>query len=288
LKFIWKVAMKDKNLQETEAEGIDDKEAVEAAAEEEGVTLESGAPEAAAPGPEPQHVAAARPPEGRRGRDRRDEPPKEWMPRTRLGKRVLKGEFKAIEDVLSSGELILEPGVVDFLLPDLKAEMVYIGGSPGKGGGIRRTATKRTARMHKSGRRYKLTAMVVVGNEKGIVGVGKGSSKEHRIAIDKATEQAKLSVIRVRLACGSWECGCSESHSIPFRTESKYGSVRVILMPAPRGTGIVASKAAKMILSMAGIRDVWVKTHGQTGTRSNLINATFEALRGLNRTKGAL
>jgi small subunit ribosomal protein S5 len=218
----------------------------------------------------------------------RSEEASEWVPRTQLGKRVLKGEFRTIEDVLRSGELILEPGIVDYLVPDMKSEIVYIGGSPGKGGGIRRTATKRTARMHKSGRRFKLTALVVVGNSDGIVGVGKASSKEHRIAIEKATEQAKLRIIRVRRKCGSWECGCDTAHSIPFRSESKYGSVRVVLIPAPRGTGIVASKAGKKILGLAGLKDVYVKTHGQTGTRTNLIYATFGALKNLNRTKGVL
>lgn len=213
---------------------------------------------------------------------------KEWLPRTQLGRRVLKGEFRTIEEVLRSGELILEPGIVDYLVPDLRSEIIYIGGSPGKGGGIRRTATKRTARMHKSGRRFKLTALVAAGNGDGIVGVGKASSKEHRIAIEKATEQAKLRIIRVRRKCGSWECGCDTGHSIPFRSESKCGSVRVVLMPAPRGTGIVASASGKKILGIAGLRDVYVKTYGKTRTRTNLIYATFGALKELNRTKGIL
>ncbi len=211
-----------------------------------------------------------------------------WIPKTQLGRRVVKGEFKTIEELLRSGEPILEPEIVDYLVPEMKSEIIYIGGSPGKGGGIRRTATKRTARMHKSGRRFKLTALVVVGNSEGIVGVGKASSKEHRIAIEKATEQAKLRIIRVRRSCGSWECGCDVAHSMPFRSEARYGSVRVVLMPAPRGTGIVASNAGKKILSLAGLKDVWVKTYGQTRTRVNLIYATFEALKKLNKTKGAL
>jgi len=215
-------------------------------------------------------------------------PATEWIPKTNLGKRVLKGEFKDIQDVFKSGEIILETGIVDYLVPDLKQEIVYIGGSPGKGGGIRRTATKRTARMHKSGRRFKLTATVIVGNEDGIVGIGKASSKEHRIAIEKATEQAKLNIIRVKRGCGSWECGCGEKHSIPFKTEAKHGSVRVRLFPAPKGVGIVASNAVKKVLSLAGIKDIWVKTYGQTATRGNLIYSVFAALKNLSRTKGDL
>jgi small subunit ribosomal protein S5 len=212
----------------------------------------------------------------------------EWAPKTTLGQRVLKGEFKDIDGVLRTGQLILEPEIVNYLVPDLKNEIVYIGGSPGKGGGIRRTATKRTVRMHKSGRRFKLSAVIVVGDERGIVGIGKASSREHKTAIEKAMEQAKLNVIRVRKGCGSWECGCGEDHSIPFKTEASCGSIRVTLMPAPKGVGIVASDPVKKVLKLAGVKDIWVKTSGNTHARANLIYAVFQALKNLNRTKGGL
>jgi small subunit ribosomal protein S5 len=227
---------------------------------------------------------------GRRDGRRRDEYTTEvgWTPKTQLGKDVLSGKYKSIEEILEKGMVIQEAGIVDTLVPDLKEEVIYIGGSPGKGGGTRRTATKRTARMHKSGRRFKLTAFIVVGDEKGIVGVGEASSRENRTALEKATEQAKLSVIIVRKGCGSWECGCGGTHSIPFKTQAKHGSVHVRLMPAPKGLGIVANDSSKKILRLAGIKDVWVKTLGNTGARSNLIFAIFEALKNLNRTKGEL
>jgi small subunit ribosomal protein S5 len=219
-------------------------------------------------------------------RDRRERKP--WLPRTKLGNRVLKGEYATIDDVLRTGELILEAGIVDYLVPDLREEIIYIGGSPGKGGGARRTATKRTARMHKSGRRFKLTALIVVGNENGMIGIGKSSSREHRIALEKASEQAKINVIRVRRGCGSWECGCGGEHSIPFRASGKHGSVSVRLIPAPKGVGIVANDATKKILTLAGIKDIWVKTRGQTSTRQNLAYAVFNALKNLNTTKGEM
>lgn len=215
-------------------------------------------------------------------------PAAEWIPKTNLGNRVLKGEFSSLEDILKQGLTILEPEIIDSLIADLKQEIIYIGGSPGKGGGIRRTATKRTTRMHKSGRRFKLTALIAIGDERGVIGLGKDSSKEHRIAIEKATKQAKLNIIRVRKGCGSWECGCDGDHSIPFKSEAKYGSITVKLIPAPKGVGIVADAASKKILRLAGIKDIWVKTYGQTGTRGNLVNAIFEALKNLNRTKGDL
>ena len=211
-----------------------------------------------------------------------------WLPKTKLGNRVLKGEYATVDDVLMTGELILEAGIVDYLVPELKEEIIYIGGSPGKGGGSRRTATKRTARMHKSGRRFKLTALLVVGNGNGVIGIGKSSSREHRIALEKASEQAKINVIRVRRGCGSWECGCGGEHSIPFKAEGRYGSIHVRLMPAPKGVGIVANDTTKKILTLAGIKDIWVKTRGQTSTRQNLAFAVFDALKNLNTTKGEM
>jgi small subunit ribosomal protein S5 len=212
----------------------------------------------------------------------------EWIPKTKLGNDVLAGNYKSLEEILEKGELILEPEIVDALIPDIMQEIVYIGGSPGKGGGIRRTATKMTARMHKSGRRFKLAAVAVVGNGNGIVGIGSAISKEHRTALEKAVKNAKLNTIRVRRGCGSWECGCGGEHSIPFKTKGKSGSVQVTLVPAPKGVGMVASDETKKILRLAGINDVWVKTAGKTSTRNNLVLAVFDAIKNLNKGKGDL
>jgi len=211
-----------------------------------------------------------------------------WPAKTKLGADVLTGKYKSLDEVLENGELILEPEIVDAMVPGLMHEVVYIGGSPGKGGGIRRTATKMTARMHKSGRRFKLSALSIVGNGNGIVGIGMASSREHRAALEKSIKTAKLSVIRVRRGCGSWECGCGGEHSIPFKASGKSGSVRVTLLPAPKGVGLVASEESKKILRLAGVHDIWVKTMGQTATRNNLVIAVFNALKNLNQGKGGL
>lgn len=226
----------------------------------------------------------------RQGRPRRreDEEPKLWFPKTALGKRVQGGQISSLETILQTGEVILEPEIVDTLIPELQQEVIYVGGSPGKGGGIRRTATKRTTRMHKSGRRFKLSAVAAVGDGKAIVGLGKAASKEHRTALEKATLQAKLNVISVRKGCGSWECACGGDHSIPFKSEYTSGSVRVVLMPGPKGLGLVANPTCKQVLSLAGIKDVWVKTYGNTAARANLVYAVFGALNQLTSTKGAI
>jgi len=211
---------------------------------------------------------------------------RDWIPKTELGHEVLKGKYKTVEEILQAGKVIQEPEIVDKLIPDLKQDIIYIGGSQGKGGGKRRTATKRTARIHKSGRRFKLSAMIVVGNENGIVGLGKASSKEHRIALEKALINSKINIIQVKRGCGSWECGCGTAHSIPYEVSAKVGSVKIILKPAPKGVGMVANESEKKILRLAGIRDIWIKTFGNTGARTNLMMAIYDALRKLNSMKG--
>jgi small subunit ribosomal protein S5 len=209
----------------------------------------------------------------------------EWKPRTELGKEVFTGKIKNIETILKSGKKIMEPEIVDYLIPNLESEMVFIGGRPGKGGGIQRTPIRITAKMHRSGRRYTASAFAIVGNKDGIVGIGKGKGKESREAIEKAIRKAKLNLILVPRGCGSWECECGEPHSIPYKTEGKCGSVRVVLMPAPKGVGLVTDDETKKILRLAGIKDVWIKTFGDTGTRMNLIRAVFNALKNLHAYK---
>jgi small subunit ribosomal protein S5 len=185
-------------------------------------------------------------------------------------------------EILKTGQQIREPEIVDQLIPELKSEIILIGGRRGKGGGIQRIPIKITATMTRSGRRFRYSALVAVGNEAGLVGIGRASSRETRAAIDKATRRAKLALILVRRGCGSWECGCKgEPHSIPFKTVGKSGSVRATLIPAPKGVGLVASDEAKKVLRLAGIQDVWVKMRGDTRTRTNVIRAIIAALKAL-------
>jgi small subunit ribosomal protein S5 len=216
---------------------------------------------------------------------RREESLLEWTPKTQLGKDVLNGKIKDIRTILEKGIKIREPEIVDFLIPDLKKELVLIGGRPGKGGGIERTPIRVSAKMHRSGRRYSYSSFAIVGNEDGIVGIGKGSGNEGRSAVEKATNQAKLNLIIVPRHCGSWECGCGEGHSIPYKTSGKSGSVTVELMPAPKGIGLAVSDENKKLLSLAGIQDVWIKTFGNSKARYNLTKATFQALKNLHSFK---
>ncbi|NPA97349.1 MAG: 30S ribosomal protein S5 [Crenarchaeota archaeon] len=192
----------------------------------------------------------------------------EWRPRTRLGMLVKQGKITSIDEIFANNWLIREPEIVDALLPDLKHEILDI---------------TLVQKMTDAGRVSRFRVLVVVGNENGYVGIGLGKARQLRVAIEKAIVDAKLNIIPVRRGCGSWECRCGEPHSVPFKVRGKCGSVEIELRPAPLGTGLVAGDVAKTVLRMAGIRDVWTWTRGETRTTINFAKATFEALRATNR-----
>ncbi len=190
-----------------------------------------------------------------------------WEPKTQVGKMVKEGTITDIDYILDNGLPLLEPEIVDALLPDITEQVLDV---------------SLVQRMHKSGRRARFRATVVVGNKNGYVGVGMGKAKEVGPAIRKAIAHAKLSLIRIKTGCGSWECGCGTPHSIPFAAKGSCGSVKIELLPAPRGVGLVAGDVAKAVLGLAGIRDIWTKTFGDTRTTYNFAVATFDALKNLN------
>ncbi|MGB9719174.1 MAG: 30S ribosomal protein S5 [Candidatus Anstonellales archaeon] len=193
-----------------------------------------------------------------------------WEPKTKLGKTVKKGEVADIDAILESGEKILEPEIVDMLIPDIKAETILI------------TPTQRTT---DSGRKVSFRAIVAVGDGKGHVGVGVGKSQEVGPAVDYGTKQAKKNIIKVKMGCGSWECQCGHPHSLPRMVVGREGSTIVTLKPAPRGLGLAANDNIKIILKLAGIKDVWSSARGATDNVYNTITATIKALDSLNKIR---
>jgi small subunit ribosomal protein S5 len=101
----------------------------------------------------------------------------------------------------------------------------------------------------------------------------------------KALRKAKLNLFSVKRGSGSWLSSTREPHTIPFAVTGKCGSVRITLMPAPVGKGLVIEKECKKILQLAGIRDIWSKTTGKTNTKINLVTACVDALKKLNLVK---
>lgn len=190
-----------------------------------------------------------------------------WIPKTKLGRMVVNGEITDISQILNKGLRIMEPEIVDVLLPEVtdqnNQEVLNI---------------NMVQRMTDSGRKVRFSVMVVIGNRNGYVGIGKAKAKEVGPAIRKAINNAKLNVIQVKRGCGSWECKCGTAHTVPFRVTGKASSVTVTLIPAPNGLGLAVGGVGKKILSLAGIKDAWSKTDGQTQTTVNFANAVMDAL----------
>lgn len=234
--------------------------------------------------PEPEVVESPVEPEEEKAGEKAPEPIS-WKPKTLVGAKVLAREITDIEAVLDEGTPIFEKEIVESLIPDAKTDLLLIGQSKGKFGGGQRRVFKQTQKKTKEGNKPRFATYAVVGNENGVVGIGYGKSKETVPAREKAIRSAKLSVFKIRRGCGSWECSCNEPHSIPFRVKGKCGSTVIELLPAPKGTGLKVEKECQKILAMAGIKDVWSRTQGQTKTKINLINACEKALKSLMSTK---
>ena len=196
-------------------------------------------------------------------KQRRDYYQEEWIPKTRLGKLVFEGQVTTFEEALKSGLPIKESGLVSALLPNLEDEVLDI---------------NMVQRMTDSGRRVKFRTTVIVGNRDGYIGLGEGKDVQVGMAIKKGIEKAKLNLFKINRGCGSWECGCGQPHTVPYEVMGEAGSVRIVLMPAPRGLGIAAGGTAKKVMDMAGIKDIWTRTFGSTRTTLNFAMATYNAL----------
>ena len=125
----------------------------------------------------------------------------------------------------------------------------------------------RVTKVVKGGRRFRFTALVVVGNKNGLVGFGYGKAKEVPDAMRKAVDDAFKNIVEVKL----------KGSTIPHDVEVKYNSSKILLKPASEGTGVIAGGSARPVVELVGIRDILTKSLGSNNS-ANVVRATIKAL----------
>ena len=200
---------------------------------------------------------------GKGGRPGRDE--QEWVPKTNLGRLVNQGIITKLEEIYYHSIPIKEFEIVDRLLAlngkTLKEETMKI---------------KSVQKQTKAGQRTRMKAVVAVGDEDGHIGLGSKLAKEVQMAMKGAIVAAKLSLVPVRR--GYWGNKIGNPHTLPVKITGKCGSVRMRLIPAPRGTGVVGAPATKKMMQFAGVADVFTQSRGNTDTMENFVRANYDAL----------
>jgi small subunit ribosomal protein S5 len=205
-----------------------------------------------------------------------------WAPKTKLGKEVKSGKIKDIDEILDNNKKILEPEIVDALMI-LESDLLSIGQAKGKFGGGKRRAWRQTQKKTMEGNVVTFSCMAVVGDKKNHVGIGFGKAKETLPSRAKALRNARLAIMKIKKGFETKEEKGNLPHTVPFIVEGKCGSVRIKLLPAPRGTGLVMGDEGKKILRLAGIEDVYAVTKGQTRTTFNVAKAIIDALKKTNK-----
>ena len=190
----------------------------------------------------------------------------EWVPKTKLGELVKSGLI-TLDKIYQNNLVVKEKEIINTLLPQIKEDVINI---------------SMVQQMTASGQRSKFKAVVIVGTD-GFIGISAAKSREVGPAIRKAIDKAKLSIVPVLRGCGSKECGCGGTHSVPFKVKGKCGSVRIQLIPAPVGVGLACADKVKQVLRLCGIEDIWSKTFGDTRTSENLVKATVDALKNAHK-----
>lgn len=181
---------------------------------------------------------------------------------TKLGRLVQAGNIKSMEEIFRHALPVKEWQIVDYFFKDsLKDEVMKI-----------MPVQKQTS----AGQRTRFKAFVAVGDYNGHIGLGVKTAAEVATAIRGAIWAAKTSLVPVRR--GYWGGRSGKPHTVPVKVTGGCGSVRFRIIPAPRGTGLVAAPASKKLLAMAGLEDAYTSTRGNSKTMGNFIKAAYDAL----------
>jgi len=188
-----------------------------------------------------------------------------WTPLTNLGRLVKMGKITKLEQIFYHSIPIKEYQIIDFLMKEnnktLKEECMKI---------------KSVQKQTKAGQRTRFKAVVAVGDGEGHIGVGSKLAKEVQVAMKGAVIAAKLNIIPVRR--GYWGGKIGNPHTLATKVTGKCGSVRLRLVPAPKGTGIVGAPPTKKLLGFCGVEDIFSQSNGSTDTMENFVRAIYDAL----------
>lgn len=202
---------------------------------------------------------------GKGGRRPREQKEEEWIPLTNLGRLVKMGLVKKLEQIFYHSIPIKEYQIVDELIKannkTLKEQCMKI---------------KSVQKQTKAGQRTRFKAVMAVGDGDGHVGVGSKLAKEVQVAMKGATIAAKLNIIPVRR--GYWGGKIGLPHTLATKVTGKCGSVRLRLIPAPKGTGIIGAAPTKKLLEFCGVEDIFSQSTGSTDTMENFVRAIYDAL----------
>ena len=201
---------------------------------------------------------------GKRGPPRKPRE-EEWTPLTNLGRLVYGGLITTFDEIYYHSIPIKESQIVDHILKahnkTLSEECLKV---------------KSVQKQTKAGQRTRMKCVLVVGDSDGHLGVGSKLAKEVQLSMKGALIAAKMNLIPVRR--GHWGNKIGDAHTIPIKITGKCGSVRIRLIPAPRGTGIVGAPITKKMMHLAGVHDVFSQSRGNSDTTENYVRALYDAL----------
>ena len=186
-----------------------------------------------------------------------------WTPSTKLGKLVKLGKFKTIEEIFNQCIPIKEHQIVDHIMNGNKTK-------------LKKECVNIEIIKNKNKKDSKFKAIVIIGDSNGHIGLGIKVNKNLESSVKEAVIEAKINIIPIKRE--TYKINGCKNYTIKNKVEGKSGSVRVLLIPAPKGTGLMGPKEAKKLFEFAGIDNIILKSFGNTSNLENLLKAIYNGL----------